>query len=351
MNPASYQILDPALDVLSSYGPDLRNGMTSHAPMAIEALCALGRPDAVMPWIEGYREGMLPRPQAHERIERARWQAALGKTDRVADWSELFAGELEEAPWRDVLARWTVRLSPGICASATHGVIRVGHAARSLGESETPSRIRELADGLGYWAAAYQTLPTDARAGGAMRAQRAIETVPVVPPARRKFSGTIVSSLEALSDFPEFAGVIGRLEVRGDPASVISDVTEAFANAYLANAHDVLRTIVFIHGVTSAAALRSVVCCLPEAAVGDVLRYAWQAGCALYSAFGESPAPHGGIEPPRESRDTLIDMAIVGGDEHAIKFTEACLREFDRNPSPAFLAAARHAIGVLAARS
>jgi Questin oxidase-like len=351
MSSASYQILDPALDVLASYGPDLRNGMTSHAPMVAEALCALGRPDAVMPWIEGYRGGMLPRPQARERIECERWQDALGKTDRVADWSELFARELEEGPWQDVLARWTVRLAAGICASATHGVIRVGHAARSLGESGTPLRIRELADGLGYWAAEYQTLPTAFGVGRALRAQRAIETVPVVPPARRKFSGTIVSSLQALADFPEFAGVVGRLDVRGDPASVISDMTEVFARAYLANARDLLGTIVFIHGVTSAAALRSVVRCLPEAAVGEVLRYAWQAGCALYCAFGESPAPRGAIEPPRESRDTLIDMAIAGGDEHAIKFAEACLREFDRNPSPAYLAAARHAVGVLGVRS
>jgi len=42
-------------------------------------------------------------------------------------------------------------------------------------------------------------------------------------------------------------------------------------------------------------------------------------------------------------------MAIANGDEHAIKFTEACLREHELTPSPAYLAAARHAIGVLVA--
>ena len=29
--------------------------MTSHAPMAVEALCALGRGDAIAAWIERYR--------------------------------------------------------------------------------------------------------------------------------------------------------------------------------------------------------------------------------------------------------------------------------------------------------
>ncbi len=342
-----YSMMEPALELLAAYGPDLRNGLTSHAPMVAEALAALGRADAVMPWLEDYRQGMLPRPVAHARIPRDEWRAALGRTERVAEWSTLFAGECQEAPWREVLARWTARLAPAICASAMHGVIRVAHAVRSLSESESPARIRELADGLAYWAACYQTLPTVLDAAGTLRAPEAIAKVPVVPPAQRKFSGTIASSLAALDDFPEFASVIGLLDVTREPGSVITDMTETFAQVYLANAHDLLSAVVFIHAVTSVAALRTILPYLPDATAHDALRYAWQASCGLYAAFGRSPVPAGEIEPPRESCDTLIDMAIANGDEHAIKFTEACLREYDLHPSPAYLAAARHAIGVL----
>lgn len=57
-------MMEPALELLAAYGPDLRNGLTSHAPMAVEALAALGRADVVMPWLEDYRQGMLPRPVA-----------------------------------------------------------------------------------------------------------------------------------------------------------------------------------------------------------------------------------------------------------------------------------------------
>ena len=32
-----YAIMEPALEFLAPYGPDLRNGMTNHAPMAVEA--------------------------------------------------------------------------------------------------------------------------------------------------------------------------------------------------------------------------------------------------------------------------------------------------------------------------
>ena len=82
----------------------LRRTDTSHAPMAAEALCALGRPDAVMPWLEHYRQGMLPRPRAVERITRDNWRGALAREDRFADWSAFFNEELARAPWPTVPA-------------------------------------------------------------------------------------------------------------------------------------------------------------------------------------------------------------------------------------------------------
>ena len=173
--------------------------------------------------------------------------------------------------------------------------------------------------------------------------------MPIVPPTQRKFSGTLVSSLEALDEFPDFAPVRGLLDITHDPARGISDISETFTRVYLANARDVLSTIVFIHGVTGVVALRSILPYLTATTTRDALRYAWQGSCALYSAFGQSSARAGEVEPPRESRDALIDMAVANGDEHVIKFTEACLREYDLNPSPAYLAAARHSIDTLAA--
>jgi len=348
VRPASYTSLDEALEILSAHGPELRNGLTSHAPMAAEALCAMGRPEAVLPWLEAYRKNLSPRPSARERIGREGWRSALARPERFADWSAFFAEELREAPWREVLGRWAGRLAPGICADATHGVIRVGHAARSLAERESPLRLAELADGLAGWAAGYQELPTRERPGVApMHPRDAIARVALVPPGRRRFSGTIVSSLEALGDFPDFAPAIGLLDVGGDPARRVWELAEVFARVYLANARDELRAIVFVHGVTSVAALASLLPLLDDGSARAALRFAWQAGCALYASFGSGPPAAGAIEAPREDVDTLVDMAIAHGDEHAIKFTEACLRAHAHQPSPALPAAARHALDAL----
>ncbi|RIK94815.1 MAG: hypothetical protein DCC71_23125, partial [Proteobacteria bacterium] len=128
----AYAPLDAALDSLADFGPELRNGMTSHVPMVAEALCALGRPEAVLPWVGKQRAGILPWPAPVAPIEPSRWRGALSQESRFADWRALFAAELARAPWRAVLARWVERLAPGLCAAATHGVIRTGHAVRAL---------------------------------------------------------------------------------------------------------------------------------------------------------------------------------------------------------------------------
>jgi hypothetical protein len=348
----SYEVLDEALERLALFGPDLRNGMTSHAPMAAEALCALGRPDAVIPWVERYRKGMLPPPPRVERILRERWRDALSKEDRFGDWSAFFREELEGASWQDVLERWVARLAPGICAAATHGVLRVGHAARSLGVGETRLRRDELAAALASWAATYQELPTSlADTGAAPSAREALLRVALVPPERRRFSGTIVSALAGLSEWPAFAPAIGLLDVAGDPARCVADVAEAFAQAYLENARDVLGAIVFVHGVTSVAAVGNLLPHLEEATARRALRYAWQAGCGLYATFGH-PAERRDQGPPSEPAsdegwDALVARAVAHGDEHAIKFAEACLRLDHERPSPAYAAAVRQALATL----
>ncbi len=344
----SYEALDEALESISSAGPELENGQTNHAPMAIEALCAMGRGDAVLPWLDRYRKGMTVWPGARGQISLETCDAALGRLDLVGDWRAFFDNELQEAPRRDVVNRWTTRLMSGFSAAATHGVIRVGHAVRALTISETQPRIRELAAGLAYWASTYQILPSDLSATVSMLSPReAILRVPIMPTEKRRFTGTITSSLEALDEFAAFAPVIGIADLSTDFSMAVSSLTETFALVYLANAPDVLSSIIFIHGVTSVAVIRQILPHVDEATAYSLLRHAWQSGCALYAAFGVHPPSLSELESPRESYETLIDMAVATGDEHAIKFTEACVRENSFRASPVYRSAIRHAVGML----
>ena len=249
MRAPSYAPLDDALETLAPYGIELKNGNSNQAPMVAETLCALGRADAVMPWIARYRERMLPRPETAARIHREDWRAALGERTQFADWSMFFGEELRERPWQEVLDRWVERLAPGFCAAATHGVIRVGHATRGLAAGETPRRLRELADAFASWAATYQELPANGYgANGTMTPRQAITRVAVVPSAQRNYAGNITASLATLDDLPEFAPSLGLIDTGSELAPLLSEITEVFARVYLANAHDIRSTIAFIHG-------------------------------------------------------------------------------------------------------
>jgi len=351
MRAPSYASLDDALETLSRYDTALKNGNSNHAPMVAEALCAMGRPDAVMPWLARYRDRMLPRPPAGERILREDWRSALGERNRFTEWAVFFGEELQEAAWSEVLDRWVARLAPGFCAATTHGVLRVGHAVRSLAAAATACRVHELADALASWAASYQQLPASRNvANGTMTPREAIARIPVIPPANRRDLGNITASLAMLDDFPDFEPVIGLIDVGGEIGPLLSELTEVFARVHLANARNLLTTIVFIHGVTSLAALGSIVPEVSERTARAGLRYAWQSGCGLYACFGGSTPLAKDIDTREQEEDDLVERALANGDEHVIKFTEACLRRHALGPSPAYFAAVDNALAIMPSR-
>ena len=250
-----------------------------------------------------------------------------------------------------MLDRWVARLAPGFCAAATHGVIRVGHAVRSLAAATTACRVRELADALASWAATYQELPASHDvANGTMTPREAIARIPVIPPANRRDLGNITASLAMLDDFPEFGPVIGLIDVDRDFGPLLAELTEVFARVHLANAHNLLTTIVFIHGVTSLAALGSIIPEVSDRTARAGLRYAWQSGCGLYACFGGSTAVAQDIETREHDEDDLVDRALANGDEHVIKFTEACLRRYALGPSPAYFSAVDSALAIMPSR-
>ncbi len=138
--------------------------------MAAEALARHGHEGEIPAWLDGYCRRLEAAPMPSQRIDD--WRASLGDPRRLGDWLSWFEELLREQPWTDVLQTWWPRLIPASLPGATHGVIRVGHAVRVLrDDGETPTRVAELAQGLGYWAARWQPVPRhrsmwSARRGG-----------------------------------------------------------------------------------------------------------------------------------------------------------------------------------------
>ena len=338
---ASSDVFDEALELLKGRGPEYGGGLANHGPMAAEALVALGRTDAVVPWVSAYRRRLDVLPAAWKPLTEADWRAALGDPRHAGDWARFFEAQLAEKPWPEVVDTWVARLAPGLVAAATHGTIRTGHAVRALAARDTPTRRQELAAGLGYWATHFQTLPS--AAGGVtanLTAREALPRVPVVPPDQQGH-GFITDRLRPLANLPAFASIIDLLDTSGDPSRVLSDITRAFAGVYLTNAGTA--TIAFVHTVTGPSSLRLMLPYLSPATAHSALRYAWQAAAGMYAAHARPDGPAPADLPNVLDVEGLTAEAVDAGDEHAIKFTEACLREHKVAPAPEFLAAARDA--------
>ncbi len=334
--------LDLALERFARTGPEYWGGLANHGPMAAEALVAMGRSDAVGRWVDGYVGRLEPPPSPRDAIAPTAWQAALGRRERIADWALFFRHELQEAPWREVLRTWVPRLAPGFVAVATHGAIRTGHAARALAARETPPRRHELAEGLAYWAGHFVRLPESDAAAGRERPSEAVNALALLPASERRPNGFITARLAGLHGFVPFREVASRVAVDGDPSAFLSDLTEAFARIYLGNATPG-KVITFVHAVTGPSAARLLLPYADAAGSRALLRYAWQAAAALYVAMGDrTDEPGREAEPPDAA--TLVERAVANGDEHAIKFTEACLREDALHPRPLYRRAAQDAL-------
>ncbi|MEP6995827.1 MAG: questin oxidase family protein, partial [Acidobacteriota bacterium] len=342
------EAMEDALALLASTGPEYAGRLANHGPMAAEALVVMDRPDAVVPWVEQYRKRLHDHPAGTRPIDRKDWREALGADDRVGDWIVFFRRELAEHPWKAVLAEWTARLSPGVVAAAFHGAIRTAHAVRSLEAADTPARVHELAEGLGYWAATYHALPeaaAPAKPPAGRRPSQAIAGVPTLPPERRISYGNITDRLSPLDGFPPFAAVADAVDASGDPSAFLTDLTETFASVYLATAAPGT-VITFLHGVTGPVAVRTLLPYVSPPEQRRLSRYAWQAAASFYASAGGKTGPP--LSPDAlPTRDELADRAIASGDEHAIKFTEACFREYARNPKPVYVLAARDGVARL----
>ena len=194
--------LDEALERLHTAGPERNGWLSNHGPMAVEALVRHGQAPAVHRWLDHYSHKLEDMPAPAARITAENWHEALGDPRRIADWTMYFEQETAGRPWQDVLTEWWPRLLPGIAAGATHPVIRVGHAVRTLlgGEANAP-RITELAHGLGYWAARHQPLPALNPPASLVPAPSAAAALDSVPPVADP-SGGIRDRLAQLTAFP-----------------------------------------------------------------------------------------------------------------------------------------------------
>ncbi|ADI09589.1 hypothetical protein SBI_06469 [Streptomyces bingchenggensis BCW-1] len=339
--------LDEALERLHATGPERGGWLTNHAPMAVEALARHGQGPSVHRWLDLYSKKLEDMPTPYATVTAENWPEALGDPRRIADWTAYFTRELADHPWRQVLAQWWPRLLPGIAGGATHPVIRVGHAVRTLLDETHPAadlrnagahspadelatgpRAHELAHALGYWAARHAPLPPLGRLPGPAP-RTAAEAMAAVPRVADQ-SGGIRDRLAQITTFPVWPGPASGALGPDRARELLTELVRAAAHRYATHAHG--EPIMLVHAATAPNAVLRTLPALPRELWATSLDAAWAANAAVLAAYAPPTGlPHGELPSvpagatPAERTEEIFARAAAHGDEHAIKLTDTVL--------------------------
>ncbi len=247
------EILDETYTRMHATGPEFEGWLSNHGPMAADAVIRLGCGAQVEGWVDQYTSRLDEAPTSRWEIEEDEWRDVLGDPSRLGDWTALFDRQMREEPWRDVLVRWWPRLLDGAVASATHGLIRTGHAVRALREAPTAARRAELAQALSYWAARHQRLPAHPRPIGDADPTTALEAIPAI-----ETSGGIRTRLDDLARTPTWPATVARLSA-APAAQQVPAALDALVDAAVTRYHHWAHgdPIMLVHAATAPRAAES----------------------------------------------------------------------------------------------
>ena len=335
--------LDDALERFQGRGFEYAGGLTNHGPMAVEALVELGHPALIPGFVDAY-EPRLPPLESGNWIAPAHRMAARGRVERLGDWRVTFERELEEGHWSDLVRREARTMIAGLFSGGTHGLLRVAHALRALERDETPIRRRELAFGLAYWAGSYQELPgvPGRCAEPGWGPVEMLTRVEPISPADR-VPGFFTEGVKALDSHARCVEAVEKVDLEIPSLDAfVGQLCRSAARLYLRSPG---ARVAYVHAVTAPSALRLLLPYLEPETARRAAGYALQAATALHaiSSCESWEEPDAEVRKLAEDPAEIRYRAACSLEEHAIKFSEACLREDALFPDPAFRIAAADA--------
>ncbi len=294
--------LDRALEL----PPEYRDQLTTHLPMALQALHALGAGEArLAAFFDAYArrfEGRRAAPRPPAAPDARDWRRLREEADPFPALHAAFAAALAREG-RDALLRAVLPgLLEGVAAAAFHGAIRTAHAVAA-------DHAGELAAALAYWAWRWQPLPP-ADAGEPMPFERWAARLAEAA-AGASFEGSLISvRMDAAARSAPYRELGARLAVDGE---LLPRLAALAAERYAASGN-----FTVLHLVTGTRALALLAPWWGDAATPS-LTAAWTA--ALLAA--RLPAQDLPPLPARPWKE-IVSATCAQDDDHVIKLVHAC---------------------------
>ena len=333
------RVLHRLLDAALRLPPEYDDGLSSHLPMALAALDALGADEARLDAFfatyarrfDAAASPAAPAPPCPSACDE--WTAQLGRFEAMASLRAHFAAALAQRGRDAVLQASLPALLPGVGAVAFHGLIRTAHAVESGHEAE-------LAEALAYWGARWLPLEVPRKTAAAFASAGewldAIDArLRVADAGWAPRGGLIVDRMREATRTAAYRELAGRQVER--PLVALGDLARAAAARYAQT-----RNFTVLHLVTGARAARVLAPWLPrgEAALAPL----WHAVAAASIASRVAGTPRPGFEVEALSWVEVRARARASDDDHVIKLVHAASSQVAFEPDPVWLEAARAAV-------
>lgn len=296
--------LHTLLDEQLTLPPEYRNGLSSHLPMALQALHALGAgPARLRAFYGDYATRFQGRRAAPPAEPPADWLALRGQIDAFPALQAHFEEALARDGANTTLQAAMPALMPGVAAAALHGAIRTAHAVEA-------GHAGELAAALAYWAARWSALPPVPAATGGEPIERWFEGLQQAGDQWQPGPGLISAGMRQAAGTAAWQALVAAPALPPDPLAALARFA---ATRYVAT-----RSFTVLHLVTGCRALQVLAPWCDAQAPAHALR----AFVAAYLASGAGSEPR---TPQQALADwpTLRAGAIASDDDHLIKLVHA----------------------------
>lgn len=312
-------------------------GTTNHCPMALYALAAMGASDTrLQEFFNGWRErhaiAMGPGAIAVTRHNYAHLVGNMGAFGGLRDCFETWINEVGAM----AIVSEVVQAIPFAPASgAFHALIRLAYGLEA-------GHAGEIAAGLAAMVCGHLNIEIDRRNRTPAASVSAGLAMLALHAAGLQITGnSITSRLRTVAADPLFQSAL--LAAPATPG-LLDEMALAALALYRQSGN-----FTALHMVTGLHAARVLLEHLPPEFALQKAPDLWTAFCAAYVSFGapglavcaDDVTPPGAL-----AWDALLARALQSNDDHDIKFTYTCHREFLHRQAPAYFAAAAQRLGM-----
>lgn len=307
--------LHAAIEATQQLPPEYRSGLSSHLPMALHALHAMGADGPTMArFSASYAARFGDARRSSPRAAQADWRVLLAQPDGYEPLVASFTHQLAVAGRDATLRQALPVLWPGLAAAAFHGLIRTGHAVQGAHDGE-------LAQALAYWAWRWQSM-------------RPVEAPAAELPSSAWLQQLLAQGANWKSDLPlisrrmaqvqHTAGYAALADTLQWPAGGLLQALRPLAE-FAAQRYALTRHFTVLHMVTACRAVATLAPWLADSPQcrAELLRayVAAYLSCGLASDDRAESAPEGRALP---AWTTITAAALRSGDDHVIKLVHAC---------------------------